>query len=103
MTLFAATVDIKTSLATFAPNTIFDLGKFIGGLAGVALIVAGAASFALFVFAGLKWVLAGGEKGKIEEAQHMISGALIGLAVTATAFAVFSIVQYLFGIDIVNL
>lgn len=103
MTLLDVTVDIQGSLEKFAPQTQFTLGKFIGGLAGVALIAAGAASFGFFVLGGLRWVLSGGEKGKIEEAQHMITSALVGLSIVAASFAIFSVIQYLFGIDIVKL
>jgi lysylphosphatidylglycerol synthetase-like protein (DUF2156 family) len=102
MILFQAVVNIGDNLKTIAPTTIFDLGKLIGGLAGVGLIAAGAMSFGFFVYGGVKWVMAGGEKGKIEEAQQMITNALIGLAVTSLAFAIFQIVQYVLGVNIVN-
>lgn len=100
--IFQAVVDIRGNLETQSPTTIFDLGKLIGGLAGVGLILAAVACFGYFVYGGVKWTMSGGDKGKVEEAQHTITNALIGLAVTAVSFALFSVIQYLFGVDIVQ-
>ncbi|HZZ98949.1 MAG TPA: hypothetical protein VFG51_03380 [Candidatus Saccharimonadia bacterium] len=96
-----AVVDIKSGLDIVAPTTAYDIGKVVGSLTGVGLIVAGVASFGFFVMGGIRWTLAGGEKGKIEEAQHMITSAIVGLAITALAYAIFMIVQYVLGVNIV--
>lgn len=94
-------VPIGEMLRTVAPNISFDLGKSIGSAAGLVLIVAGILTFALLVFGGIEWIMAGGDKGKVEAAQKTITTAIIGLAVTASSFAIFRILQYFFGLNIV--
>ena len=82
---------------------IFDLGKYVGSATGTLLLIAGIATFFYLVFGGLQWVLAGGDKGKLDSAKQMITNAIIGLTITASTFAFFGLLQYLFGIDIVKL
>lgn len=94
-------VPIGQMLHSIAPNISFDLGKSIGAAAGLVLIVAGILTFALLVFGGLEWIMAGGDKGKVESAQKTITTAIVGLAVTASSFAIFRILQYFFGLNIV--
>lgn len=101
MMLFQAVVDIKGNLEQ-QPGIIFDLGTFIEGLARTALIMAGVACFGYMVYGGVQWTLSGGDKGKVEAAQKSITNAIIGLGITATSFAVFAVIQYLFGVDIVK-
>ncbi|HAU98792.1 MAG: hypothetical protein UX04_C0002G0034 [Microgenomates group bacterium GW2011_GWF2_45_18] len=82
---------------------IFDLGKYVGSATGTLLLIAGIATFFYLVFGGLQWVLAGGDKGKLDSAKQMITNAIIGLTVTASAYAIFAIIQWYFGLNIVNL
>jgi hypothetical protein len=97
------TVDIYSQLQQGnSPVKIFDLGKFVGSISGVVLLVAGIASFAYLLYGGFNWVASGGDKGKIDNARNMITHALIGLAITASVYALFSVVQYFLGIDIVS-
>lgn len=103
MILAQAVVDIRGKLEQQSSTTIFDLGKFVAQMARFALLVAALGCFAFFVYGGLKWTFSGGEKGKIEEAQHTITNAIIGLGIVAITFAAFMVIQYLFGVDIVKL
>ncbi|MBI4433439.1 hypothetical protein HY632_01580 [Candidatus Uhrbacteria bacterium] len=60
------------------------VGSFIKG----ALSIAGVFFFGYMVWAGYLWMTAHGEKDKIEEAKKMISNAVIGLAITLSAYAI---------------
>ena len=103
-TLIASTVDIRSNLANTpgAQNIQTDLGVIIGSFVGLAVLLAGIATLAYMVLGATKWVTAGGDKGKIEKAQSMITQSIIGLAVTASVYALFGIVQYFFGINILG-
>jgi hypothetical protein len=96
-TLLAQTVDIQSNLG---PNVQLDAGTLISRYAGLGLLMAAIATFAYMVFGGFQWIMAQGDKGKIENARNMITQGLIGLAVTAAAFALFKIVNYFFGLGI---
>jgi|SRR6185369_5505536 len=102
MILAQAVVDIRGNLEAQSSNTIFDLGKFVAGMARFGLFLAALGCFAYFLYGGMKWTFSGGDKGKIEEAQHTITNAIIGLAIVAISFVAFAVIQYLFGVDIVK-
>lgn len=102
--LIAATVDVRSNLKSVpgSANIQTDLGVIIGSFVGLAILIAGIATLGYMVLGGVKWVTAGGDKGKIEKAQSTIVQSIIGLAVTAAIYATFQIVQYFFGINIIG-
>lgn len=77
-----------------------DLGTFISRVFSAIIIVAALATFIYMVYGGIQWVTSGGEKDKVKEAREKITHAIIGLAVVASAWAVFKLVDYFFGIGI---
>ena len=58
----------------------------------VIALVAGIASIIILILAGLTFVMAGGEAGKVKQAQDMAKYALIGLFVIAAADSILSFV-----------
>ena len=66
------------------------------------IIVAGIATFLYMISGGVQWVMSGGEKEKLNEAKARITQAIIGLAIVASAWAVFKLIDYFFGIGIAN-
>jgi cellobiose-specific phosphotransferase system component IIC len=79
-----------------------DLGTFVERVFSAIIIVAAIATLMYMVYGGVQWVTSGGEKDKITEARSKITNALIGLAVVASAWAIFLLVDYFFGIGITN-
>lgn len=77
-----------------------DLGVIISSFIGFSILIAGIMTLAYMVLGAVRWVSAGGDKGKIEKAQQTITQAIVGLVVTAIVYALFQIVQYFFGISI---
>lgn len=68
------------------------------------IIVVGALAFLLFLaWGGVEWVTAGGDKGKVEEAQKKITNGFIGLAVLVASYAIVAFVQEVLGINILNI
>ncbi len=102
--LIASTVDIRGNLASVqgGQNIQTDLGVIIGSFIGVAILLGGLLALGFMVLGGVNWVASGGDKGKIEKAQSMITQSIIGLAVIATVYALFRIVQYFFGLNILQ-
>lgn len=96
-------VGIGDALSKVAPTVSFDLGLTISRAAQLALLVAGVLMFVYLVMGGISWMMSNGDKGKVEAAQGMITQAVIGLAITASAFAIFLVIQYFFGLDIVQM
>lgn len=77
-----------------------DLGTFVSKVFSAVIIVAGIASFAYMVYGGIQWVSSGGEKDKIEGARNKITQAIVGLGIVASAWAIYKLVDYFFGIGI---
>lgn len=104
MNLGTSTVDIQENLDTLSgaggPAIQTDLGVIIASFINAALIIGALATLMYLVVGGLRWITAGGDKGKIEKARETILQGIIGLAVLASTWAVFLIVQYFFGINI---
>lgn len=81
---------------------ITNIGTLIQGAVQGALLIAALLVFAYLIWGGIQWITSGGDKGKTQEARDRITAALVGLAVVASAWAVMLIIQYFFGISVLN-
>ncbi len=88
------------SIVISKPETvkITDLGKLMGSLVGVVLILAAIAAFFFLIYGGLSWIISGGDKSKVEAAQKRIQAALIGLIIVFAVWALFSYVGKWLGL-----
>lgn len=64
-------------------------------LGGVAFII-------FFLWGGIEWLTAGGDKTKVETAQKMITNAFIGLAILVSSFAIITFIGNAFDIEILK-
>ncbi len=76
------------------------LGKYIGVLWQTALVMGGIAVVAYMIMGGLTWIMAGGDKGKVEQAKERITQSLIGLAVLFSVAAISVFFSTAFGLDL---
>ena len=67
------------------------------------LIAAALVFFFMLIIGGIKWITSGGDKGQTEAARNQITAALIGLFVVFASYAIISLVQIFFAINILNL
>jgi hypothetical protein len=79
-----------------------DLGTFVSKTIPAILLVASLATFLYLLYGGVEWILSGGDKGKIDGAKQKITQAIIGLAIVASSWAIFQLITYFFGIDILG-
>lgn len=93
---FAASVDVNLNDAGFR---ISSIGGLITGLLNMVMFVAALLVFAYMIWGGIQWITSGGDKGKTEEARNKITAAIIGLAVVAASYAIFTLVGQFLGID----
>ncbi len=77
-----------------------DLGSFVSKSFSAVILVAGLATFMYLVYGGVSWIMAGGDKGKLEEARAKITNGIVGLAIVASAWAIYLLLDYFFGIGI---
>lgn len=78
----------------------YDLGLIIGSFVNVAILIGAIASLIFMIMGGVQWITAGGDSGKIDKARAKFTQSIVGLAVVASTYAIFLIVQYFFGINV---
>lgn len=61
----------------------------------ILLTVAVLASVIFLIYGGIKWILSGGDKAKVEAARSHITGAIIGLVIAFMAFGIVNIVMFI--------
>ena len=101
-TLLAAATD----LINLGPQGDFsNLGnitfaKLVGGGIRFILVIAAVIFFFVLVIGGIQWIMSGGDKTGAETARKRITAALVGLAIVFVAWAIGSLINSLFGINI---
>jgi hypothetical protein len=75
----------------------------ISGAVKLVMIVAALVFFFLLIVGGIQWMTSGGDKAATESARGRITAALIGLVIVFSAWAIATLLQALFGVDIFNL
>lgn len=99
---FQAPVDRFAPDLSSAQGAVSPLATFISTIIGFVTILAGIMFLIYLIVAGLSWVMAGGEKGKVETAKSQMTNAALGLVVVAAAYSIVGIVGGVLGIDVLN-
>jgi hypothetical protein len=85
-----------------------DLGtititNIISAIIILVLIIAAIVFFFMLVIGGIRYITSGGDKGQTEAARGQITAALIGLVIVFAAWAIITLVNAFFGINIFSL
>jgi len=105
---FAQTVNVNPCADSAGPgfnilcNLSLSHGNIIGRIITIALIIAALIALAFLIWGGIRWILSGGEKEKVEEARGTIIAALVGLVIVFAAYFIINIVFGLFGLGNIN-
>jgi len=67
------------------------------------IITGGLAFLMYFLYGGIEWIMAGGDKGKLEEAKGKITQGLVGLAILAASYVIVKFLQSALGLDLLNI
>lgn len=77
--------------------------SLISGGIKLVLVLAAIIFFFVLVIGGIQWIVSGGDKTGAETARKRITAALVGLAIVFVAWAIGSLVNSLFGVNIFQL
>ena len=102
--IFANPLTFTANIAIWAVIGVVA-GLFVRSLWGaipVAIFIYGLAFFML-VIGGIRYITSGGDKAQTEAARGQITAALIGLVIVFAAWAIISLVNAFFGINILQL
>ena len=72
-------------------TVILEKGNLVGIiLEGIRALLAftGATALVMIIFAGQKWMMAGGNEENIKKAKDLLRNALIGLSISVLAYAI---------------
>ncbi len=82
---------LDTAAGSTIPKTK-DIAAIIGRILRVALSFVGTLFLLLMVYAGFLWMTARGDSKKVDQAKQLITGAIIGVLIIASAYALTSFV-----------
>ena len=84
----------------FTNLTNIDFNDLITLAINFVLVIAAIAFFFMLVLGGIRWITSGGDKGKTESARSQITAGLIGLLIVFAAWAILSLVENFFGVNL---
>ena len=100
---FEAPVENKFSKdAGTGLNALNNLELLISHAFGVLTVFGGLFFIVTFLIAGINWVTAGGDKGKIEKARISMIQGVLGLVVLIAAYSIIGVVGSVVGLDLLN-
>lgn len=78
------------------------VGDLLSNIITTLTVVGGLAFIIYFAIGALKWIIAGGDKGKVAESQSQMTQAAIGLIAIVAAYFIAGIVGGVLGLDLLN-
>lgn len=104
-TAFAAgdgTINVTKNPGGVNLDSVKNVGDLISAGIGAAFLISFLLVFVMLIWGGLQWVTSGGDKDNTQKARDRITGALVGLAIIAAAWALMQLVSFFFGVDVMG-
>ena len=83
-------------------GAIEEFSPVISGALKIVMVIAALVCFVYIIWGGMEWMMSGGEKTSVTAAKAKLTAAFLGLIVVLSAWAILKLLEYLFGIDILN-
>jgi len=83
-----AALDLGTSYTGNIGLGTRDLRETVGGIITTAMGLLGTIAVVIVLYGGFKWMTAGGDEGKVDEARTLIIQGVVGLAIILSAYAI---------------
>ena len=80
-----------------------QIGSVVSSAVTIILIIATLIALFFLIWGGVRWILSGGDKAKVEEARKTIIGAIIGLIIAFLAYFILTLVLGIFGLSLTKL
>lgn len=101
--VYAADIKITSKGTDFKALENLTAGSIISGAISLVLVLVALVFFFILVVGGLKWVTSGGDEKKVGAARAQITNALIGLAIVFASWAIMTLINTVFGINVFDL
>lgn len=76
------------------------ISKVITTLINLAFVIGIVIFFFMLVTGGIQWIASGGDKGALANARSRIVHAIVGLLILLSVYAIVTIIEQAFGINI---
>lgn len=97
----ALTINIGEKLGgAFKFTQSEQLGPLFTRIVGIMIVIATILFLLYFIWGGIRWLTSGGDKAAVAEARNRLSAAFIGLLIVLAGWLVYSLVRYMFGIQV---
>jgi len=80
-----------------------NIGSVVSSVITILLIAAAIIALFFLIWGGIRWILSGGDKVKVDEARKTIIASILGLIVALLAYFIITIVLGLFNLSLTNL
>jgi hypothetical protein len=87
---FAASPHLRLQVPIFTYTEATNIAEYITKLYEFSLVVLIPIAIVIMIYAGIRWILAGGDAPKIKEAKKYISGAFSGVVLALLSYVVLS-------------
>ena len=87
----------------FANLTSITFPNLLRAVITGVMVIAAIVFFFMLIVGGIRWITSGGDKTQTESARGQITAALIGLVIVFSAWAIVTLVNAFFGINILSL
>ncbi|HTW96399.1 MAG TPA: hypothetical protein VMD74_01930 [Candidatus Methylomirabilis sp.] len=89
-------------LGGFNPETNeTSISAIAGTIVAALLSLLGVIFIGLLIYGGITWMMAEGDEQKVEKAQKIMRNAIIGLIITVSVFAIYSVLRpIIYGADV---
>lgn len=67
----------------------------VGNIVQLFILFAVVLSVIFLIWGGVRWIMSGGDKGKVEQARSAIIASIVGLIISLLAFFIISLVVYI--------
>ena len=96
--------NVGTGLGNAAGSSqdISILSTYMANFIKLSFIIGGVWAFFWLLIGAVEYIMAGGEKEKIGQAKKKMQESIIGLVVLLSSYAIFKLINLVFGINILN-
>lgn len=84
----AINLNVGIEYATATGLGTKDIRETIASIINVAMGLLGIIAVVIILLGGFKWMVAGGDQSKVDEAKKLIISGVIGLVIILTAYAI---------------
>lgn len=84
------------------PASIQCLEVLFGNVVNALLVLVGTVTVILIIYAGIKFILSGGDNKQLEGARKTLTYAFIGLAIVLFSFFVINIIGFVTGVTCIK-